>query len=209
MHPKRLCEQLWEAAAKKGCELRKGTVTGAARGADGALTGARLDDGGVVRADALLYACGPWSADAVLGVKYHSAVVRTDRVLRQCVFFSGCGDPEVYVRPDSTAYCTGFPEPATAVTEQPGEERVEAGRIATILDSVRDATAATSQTGALQLQGDPVVEQACYLPTTRDGVPIMGELSDNVYIAAGHSCWGILLGDSIFYWAGLCAAIQP
>jgi len=136
----------------------------------------------------------------MLGVKYHSAVVPTDRVLQQCVFFSGCGDPEVYVRPDQTAYCTGFPEAARFVTEEPGQESVHADRIAAVLDSVRDATAAaTAKTsGALELQKDPVVQQACYLPTTQDGVPIMGELGDGsgVYMAAGHSCWGILLGPA-------------
>ena len=37
-------------------------------------------------------------------------------------------------------------------------------------------------------------EQACYLPATDDGVPIIGKIKDveGAYIATGHSVWGIL-----------------
>jgi glycine/D-amino acid oxidase-like deaminating enzyme len=39
-----------------------------------------------------------------------------------------------------------------------------------------------------------VAAQACYLPTSKDGFPLIGEHpnSRGVYIATGHSCWGIL-----------------
>jgi glycine/D-amino acid oxidase-like deaminating enzyme len=205
VHPKLLCERLWEQTSTPvseggvGSYLQKGKVLGACY-ESGKLVGAKLDDGTVVSCDALLFACGPWSANIMMGVKYHSVVVPTDRVLNQCVFFNGCGDPEVYVRPDSTAYCTGFPDDAVKVTEHPGEEAVRKEKIATILDSVRDASGNSESGGALGQ--DPILEQACYLPTTDDGVPVMGMLSaesmggPDSYIAAGHSCWGILMGPA-------------
>ena len=36
--------------------------------------------------------------------------------------------------------------------------------------------------------------QSCHLPVTADGAPIMGKVpgTENVYVATGHSCWGIL-----------------
>jgi glycine/D-amino acid oxidase-like deaminating enzyme len=39
-----------------------------------------------------------------------------------------------------------------------------------------------------------VAEQACYLPCTTDGQPIIGEMPGvkGCYVATGHSCWGIL-----------------
>ena len=195
-----LCDRLWEETQRlvNGCTLRKARVVGAQHDGQGSLQAAKLDDGTAVPAEALLYACGPWTANIMHGIKYHSAVVSTNRVLSQCVFFDGCGDPEVYVRPDSTAFCTGFPEPATIVTERPGEEAVLPDKIATILESVRDASGSIG--GALGTE--PVVKQACYLPTTEDGVPIMGLLPDasaggkGCYIATGHTCWGILLGPA-------------
>jgi glycine/D-amino acid oxidase-like deaminating enzyme len=196
VHPRMLCERLWEESCRRGrCELKKGKVIGAVRGDEdkGRLV-VRLDDDTALNADAVLFACGAWTADIMLGVKYHSAVVRTDRVLGQCVFFSGCGDPEVYVRPDQTAYCTGFPEPARVVAEPPGQERVLPEKIAAILESVKDATAASE---SFELQSDPIVQQACYLPTTDDGIPVIGSLrEEGCFIAAGHSCWGILLGPA-------------
>lgn len=37
---------------------------------------------------------------------------------------------------------------------------------------------------------------SCYMPTSVDELPMIGRLPNitNVYIAAGHSCWGILNG---------------
>lgn len=198
VHPKLLCGQLWKATQEMvGSELKQGTVVGAVHEeSSGKLIGAKLEDGLLLHADALLFACGPWTANIMKGIKYHSAVVPTDRVLTQCVFFSGCGDPEVYVRPDKTAYCTGFPDPPIKVTERPGQEAVKKEKIQTILDSVREASGSTDDScGALSM--DPVVEQACYLPSTDDGIPVMGKLKyDGCFIASGHTCWGILLGPA-------------
>jgi glycine/D-amino acid oxidase-like deaminating enzyme len=207
VHPKLLCQRLWEEATTLivGSELRKGKVVGAVdnNGDTNNKCGAKLDDGSIIECDAVLFACGPWTTNIMKGVKYHSAVVPTSRVLSQCVFFSGFGDPEVYVRPDSTAYCTGFPDPAIAVKERPGEEEVRDDKIEAILQSVWSASGSVegSSVNGVLCQ-EPVVKQACYLPTTNDGIPIMGRLSETIagsnhcYVAAGHSCWGILLGPA-------------
>jgi glycine/D-amino acid oxidase-like deaminating enzyme len=39
-----------------------------------------------------------------------------------------------------------------------------------------------------------LARQACYRPVTRDGLPLIGRISDveGAYIATGHSVWGIL-----------------
>lgn len=49
------------------------------------------------------------------------------------------------------------------------------------------------QTLAANLQ--VTTKQSCYLPFTRDSVPCMGKAPqhDNVFVATGHGCWGILL----------------
>lgn len=41
-------------------------------------------------------------------------------------------------------------------------------------------------------------EQACFLPYTDDGVPVIGEVPGvkGCYVATGHSCWGILNGPA-------------
>lgn len=204
VHPKLFCENLWKAASKptskggEGSKLVMGRVVSPLY-QDDTLIGATLDDGTTVKGDAVLFACGPWHVSVMTGVKYHSVVIPTPRVLTQSVFFSGCGDPEVYPRPDSTAYCTGFPDPEVKVTELPGEEEIRPEAIARIVEAVREASGGTTEGAALGMA--PSIEQACYLPSTPDGLPIMGRLPserqhDPCYIAAGHSCWGILLSPA-------------
>lgn len=41
-------------------------------------------------------------------------------------------------------------------------------------------------------------EQACFLPCTDDGVPVIGEVPGvkGCYVATGHNCWGILNGPA-------------
>jgi glycine/D-amino acid oxidase-like deaminating enzyme len=154
-----------------------------------------LEDGSIVQGDALLYACGPWTCHQMTGTKYHSVIVPTDTVLSQCVFFSGSGDPEVYVRPDQTAYCTGFPDNPVRVTESPGQEEVRPDAISRIESAVQQASNLVSSSSG---DADNTLKQACYLPSTPDGLPLMGALPDQpkCYVAAGHSCWGILMGPA-------------
>jgi len=195
VHPKLLCEHLWKATQEyvEGCTLVQGKVTGMKLDDDETFAAAELADGkDPIGADAILFACGPWTAQGVMtGVKYHSLVVPTDKVLSQCVFFSGCGDPEVYVRPDKTAYLTGFPDPAIRVKELPGQEEVKPDKIDMIRDSVRSAGSSN-----MRLDDDEALQNACYLPTTLDGIPMMGALQERCYVAAGHGCWGILMGPA-------------
>jgi glycine/D-amino acid oxidase-like deaminating enzyme len=134
------------------------------------------------------------------GVKYHSIIMPTDRTLSQCVFFSGAGDLEVYVRPDNSAYCCGFPDPSVKVKEEPGEEEVRPAAVQRIVEAVRAATGNTETGGALA--AEPDLAQSCYLPSTSDGLPIMGRLSEQAgggescFIATGKGCWGVLLGPT-------------
>jgi glycine/D-amino acid oxidase-like deaminating enzyme len=198
VHPKMLCKALFEATKLLApqSKILKGKVVSAVYNDDSSssdkeqLLGARLGDDSIVNGDALVYACGPWTADVMTGVKYHSVVVPTSTVLSQCVFFSGCGDLEVYVRPDSTAYCTGFPDNPVRVTEEPGKEQVRP-------DAVQRIKAAVQQASDLGEEAS-LLEQACYLPSTPDGLPIMGEVESHrkCYVVAGHSCWGILMGPA-------------
>ncbi|KAF5752869.1 hypothetical protein HS088_TW01G00787 [Tripterygium wilfordii] len=41
-------------------------------------------------------------------------------------------------------------------------------------------------------------EQACFLPCTDDGVPVIGEIPgvNGCYVATGHNSWGILNGPA-------------
>ena len=202
VHPKKLCDAMWEhvTSTTQESKLVKGRVVSAVYDGDGPnkkLVGAKLDDGTIVEGDELVFACGPWTANNMYGTKYHSLVVPTTKTLSQCVFFSGFGDPEVYVRPDNTAYCTGFPDAPIRVVEQPGQEEVRQDAIDRIQKSVEMAS---SSSGDLDFSSEEkALKQACYLPSTTDGTPMMGPLGKdqpNSYVCAGHTCWGILMGPA-------------
>lgn len=221
VHPRKLCEALWESvlASNVGSELATGRRVVEAvldRGDDDdddaatpRVTGVRLDDGAVLEADVLVAACGPWTEEAkrwfrsagvygtpsVYGVKYHALLV--DAALpvssSRAVFFRGApgGDPEMYPRPDGDLYVTGFPDPRCVVRERPGEEEVREEVVARL----RAAANAVSS----ELKGRALrATTACHLPTTRDGLPAIGPVPgvDGAYVATGHSCWGILNGPA-------------
>lgn len=162
---------------------------------------------GVVDADAVVLALGPWSGRLevvsevfdVSGLKAHSIVLRPpepEKVTPHCLFLSyqpepGAKmlDPEVYPRPTGEVYICGMtkdenpPDDPATITGEPDSIAMLhkiAGRVSSQLKKEEGA--------------EVVVEQACYLPCTTDGLPVIGEMPGvkGCYVATGHSCWGIL-----------------
>jgi glycine/D-amino acid oxidase-like deaminating enzyme len=169
VHPKVFTESLFSVAETAGTSIRVGTVEGVVV-EDGKATGVKVD-GEVVPADVVVISMGPWSAQAhewglslplVYGQKYHSVLMKPERVLSQAVFFQGLGDPEVYPRPDGDVYVTGFPDSPVLVEEQPGEVEVRADVCDRLVKAVRQVSS-EMETAEVRLT------QSCHLPVTRDG----------------------------------------
>ena len=217
---KLLCESIWKACESQGCSLVKAKVTGSVADAQGKLEAMALEEEGEdgvtsreIPADALLYACGPWTADIMYGIKGHSLVLATQRVLKQSVFFYSevLGDCELFVRPNATAFCSGFPDDMVKVTELPGQKQVEPAKAARLQEAVRNCSGTM---GNLKSSNDnkdegpvlvepPLAQNACYQPVTDDFLPIIGALKrrasgcdEGCYMAGGNNCWGILLGPA-------------
>ncbi|KAK1681706.1 hypothetical protein QYE76_042554 [Lolium multiflorum] len=173
----------------------------------GRVVGVAVKGRGVVDADAVVLALGPWSGRFdlvkdvfdVSGLKAHSIVLRPgnpDKITPHCLFLSyqpepGAKmlDPEVYPRPTGEVYICGMSkdeevpdDPATIVGEPDSIAMLHkiAGRVSSQLKTEEGA--------------EVVAEQACYLPCTNDGLPVIGEMPGvkGCYVATGHSCWGIL-----------------
>jgi len=221
VHPKKLCERMWEYSASKGVKLKIGRVVEAVLKEEGReeeddeeIKAVRLEDGSIIEADDLVVSIGPWTEEMrlwfpktrkmkaalaavppVIGVKSHSMLVKTEKVLSEAVFFESndaISDIEVYPRPDGDSYITGSSHPTQNMTERPGEEAVEEARKEELLDAMR-------RTSSKVLGGkEPHTVQACYWPETEDGMPIIGPLPNirGVIIATGHSVWGILQGPA-------------
>jgi glycine/D-amino acid oxidase-like deaminating enzyme len=144
---------------------------------------------------------GPWSILAaawlplpgVFGLKGHSLVFDTGtKIPAEALFLEyaeasrATHSPEVFPRADGTTYVCAIssesplPENPTDVAPDPGAiERLEAmcARLSPVLAA-----------------SNVLARQACYRPVTRDGLPLIGRVSgiNNVYVATGHSVWGIL-----------------
>ena len=150
-----------------------------------------------VPADVVVVVMGPWTHRAstwapgmpkvILGQKYHAVLMRPERVLTQAVFFQGLGDPEFYPRGDGDVYECAYPDSPNVVDEEPGEVEVRPDAVQRLVDV---AKAVSSEMKNAEVNGS----QSCHLPITQDGMPVMGAVpgTNGLYVATGHSCWGIL-----------------
>mmetsp|Transcript_5089 Transcript_5089/g.10737 ORF Transcript_5089/g.10737 Transcript_5089/m.10737 type:complete len:419 (+) Transcript_5089:76-1332(+) len=221
VHPKKLCDRMWEFSESRGVKLKIGKVVEAIMSPeedsgsdDPEIRAVRLEDGSVIQCSVLVIATGPWTEEIyswfpktnhfeaalaslppIHGVKSHSMLVKTERVLNQAVFFESndsINDIEVYPRPDGDSYITGSSRTVLKMVERPGEEAVEPKLEEELLDAMR-------RTSSTVLGGrEPHTIQACYWPETPDGVPVIGPLPNmrGVLIGTGHSVWGILQGPA-------------
>jgi len=168
----------------------------------------------IIPADVVVIAMGPWSQQAidwvtgasekvprVSGHKAHSIVLRPKAPLSaHCLFLQyqqakgKALHPEVYPRPNGEVYVCGLGEPPQKPEDPESVAPTEGAcaRLKVIASQLSSALAEAKQEA----------EQACYLPETQDGDPLIGKFPsvENLYLATGHSCWGILLGPA----TGLC-----
>ncbi|GAA6030549.1 hypothetical protein JCM8097_006200 [Rhodosporidiobolus ruineniae] len=175
-----------------------------------------------LEADALVIAAGPWTgrlltslglskrtggakpgrAADIRGSRAHSVVVRPPdgkELPAQALFTSiktkgGHAEPEIYNRPDGTSYACG-PTDGSDLPTHASSVTVDSSAIALLL-----AQTAQLAPDHLDVQKGAKVEreQACYLPVG-SGDPVIGRIEGTekgrgVFVASGHSCWGICNG---------------
>lgn len=217
VHPKRLVEAFLRRANEvAGSEVVVGDASEivydddsnsieATSDDDKRCVGLRVDNE-VIPADVVIVATGPWTnrlltpsevGGEVLGQKYHAVRIRPKRVLSQAVFFQGFGDPEFYPRPDGDVYVCAYPDAPALVTEEPGSVEVRPEAVQRLEDVARKLSSEMRDPSLAPVALHETTKekgQSCHLPVTKDGAPIMGKVPNtkNVYVATGHSCWGIL-----------------
>lgn len=160
----------------------------------------------------VIITAGPWSKKiwpgAPIGhLRAHSVCIRPSRpVSAYCLFTditlpknfkegakSRAMDvtPEIYARPNNELYACGegdrtVPLPETAADVQVDDSRCQdiVDYCASFSDEMRD--------------GEVLVRQACYLPQVEyGGGPLVGPTrTKGVWLAAGHTCWGIQNGPA-------------
>ncbi|KAI1197799.1 FAD dependent oxidoreductase [Nemania serpens] len=108
----------------------------------------------------------------------HGAVVATPLRGQQVV------EPEIYARPDGTAYACGPTDDVAPLPLTTAEVEVDEARCEDIVAQVGGIS------DELGRDGEVLARQACYLP---QGGPYIGQVGSTkgLIVAAGHTCWGI------------------
>ncbi|POY72775.1 hypothetical protein BMF94_4184 [Rhodotorula taiwanensis] len=167
--------------------------------------------------DQVIVAAGPWTgrlvstlglgaaagrAKAIRGSRAHSVVIRSPegKTLPAQALFTSIkeqkgkhAEPEIYNRPDGTAYACG-PTDDSDLPKHASDVTISQSAIASLL-------AQTAQLAPDYLDHENGArverEQACYLPVG-SGDPVLGKIEGQgdtgVWVASGHSCWGICNG---------------
>ncbi|WP_298881791.1 FAD-dependent oxidoreductase [uncultured Bradyrhizobium sp.] len=200
VHPHKFTSAVLNAALARGAELRVGRVTGIVRGADGTTAKGVEVDGGMIEADAVVIAMGPWSLlaaqwmslPAVYGQRSPSIVydigpnVPADALFLECESDGTAVSIEVFPRADGSAHLTALsdiaPLPLDPAAVTPDHKAI--ARLQTMCERL----------SPLFRPEKIIAQQACFRPVTEDGLPLIGRIphSDGLYVATGHNVWGIL-----------------
>ncbi|KAI9309331.1 FAD dependent oxidoreductase [Cunninghamella echinulata] len=129
----------------------------------------------------------------------HSIVVqvpRTSPIGAQALFTaildqSKLYEPEVYPRSDGTVYICSATDEAIPLPSSADQVTIDPEAIRLL----KRLCIKLSPHIINSVQDNVLIEQACYLPISRDGHPLIGKHPryENLYVSAGHSVWGILL----------------
>lgn len=148
-----------------------------------------------ITADRVVVAAGPWTprvlpAAPIVGLRAHSITVRPAKPVSAHALFTELRigrkqvSPEFYAREDEVYIC-GEGDTTVPLPDSTAGVAVVAARCDE-LKQYADCISAELE------QGEVLVRQACYLPIVESGSgPIIGETKDKIWVAAGHTCWGI------------------
>src|SRR6202171_3717961 len=201
VHPRKFTTAIMSAAQGQGTELRRGQITGMVRRAHGPVVSGVEVDGGVIEADAVVVAMGPWSLiaanwvslPAVFGQRSPSLVYDTGTDVPADALFLDYHEEsgavvtvEVFARANGNTLVTAYSDQAplpfdpAAVAPEPGEI---------------DRLQAICERLSPKFRAEKIIaRQACFRPGTQDGLPLMGRVPqiEGAYVASGHNVWGIL-----------------
>ncbi|GAA6063529.1 hypothetical protein JCM10212_006702 [Sporobolomyces blumeae] len=230
VHPELFTKAIWNEATRNGVRTVFATVDGMDRNGDDGTYSLKLtsrDDPSststLERVDKVVVCAGPWSgklvaklgiegagrARRITGSRAHSVVLKPApgrELPAQALFTSikekkgGEAEPEIYNRPDGTAYACGATD-SSPLPSHASLVSVDRQAIAVLLEHTALLSPSHLSTrGDGPEQATVVKEQACYLPVG-SGDPVIAKVEGKrdqkdkgVWVASGHSCWGICNG---------------
>lgn len=211
VHPYLFTTSMAKLAEEKRAKIILGSVNDIACSNNGiqsvTYTDKETGESRTIPATDVVVAAGPWTRSVfpqapISAVRAHSVVIEPTRPVSAYTLFTtielpanfypskksrpSVATPEIYARPDNTVYACGegdhvVPLPKSTADVQVDPERCQdlIDKVGSISDELRDGKVRTCQ--------------ACYLPNVRTGGgPLIGHTGiKGLYLAAGHTCWGI------------------
>jgi glycine/D-amino acid oxidase-like deaminating enzyme len=209
VHPRKLCASLMRKACEKGAMFTVGHVQNVEY--IGKNNVDVVIDGQLHNFKQVVLCGGPWSRDAqqwfgslplVTYERAHSIVlspnVPKNGITPEACFFEftpANGKTqclEAYPRPDNTVYLCGMSDDEPIPSDGPIGVHPSQASIDSLLSMSKCIAPVLNDAVLLQAQ-------ACYLPTTASGLPLIGpvpQTEHSIFIGAGHGCWGILCGPA-------------
>ena len=211
VHPYYFTTSIAKLAEEKGAKIIIGSVTDIARSANGVQSVTYSDketgEARTIAATDVVVAAGPWTRrilpqTPITATRAHSAVIRPTRPVSAYTLFTALQlpadfypgkkgrpsvvTPEIYARPDNTVYACGEGDHIAPLPRTTADVEVDQERCQNIIDQVGSVSD--------ELRNGTVIAcQACYLPNvSAGGGPLIGHTGiKGLYLAAGHTCWGI------------------
>lgn len=213
VHPKKLTLALVHEVEKKGGQVMTGTKAESLLTSGSKVKGLRVKDVETgetkdLEGDVVVFAMGAWSQNLskgilppgvtlprVYGHKVHSVIVKDTHDSGADALFltdnSNGAEPEVYPRPDGSVYICGNKNSV-------GYGPVPPNLASDVLPEDDGSIEYLLNIAACDNKEDIISSQACYLPYSETNRPVLSQIPgiSAAYIAAGHSCWGILMAPA-------------
>ena len=213
VHPYHFTTSMAQLAQERGVKITIATVNDIKSSSSGhsvSYSPKDANESETVLATDVVLTAGPWTKsllkDAPIGaLRAHSVTIRPSKPTSAYAIFTSISlpkdfregtksraqhvTPEIYARPNNELYACGegdhmVPLPKTAAEVKVDEERCQdiVDYVSSVSDELRDGTVLT--------------KQACYLPQVEGGGgPLIGATNKKgLWLAAGHTCWGIQNG---------------
>ena len=215
VHPYQFTTSMANLAADKGAKVVLGSVTGIGGGSDEKEKTVKFiekDTGEEksIKATDVVVTAGPWSNTVwpgapISNTRAHSVTIKpSSETSGYCLFtqlelpknfkegFKSKAkfvSPEIYARPNNELYACGEGDHLVPLPKSTADVKVDESRCQDIVDYCASFSDEMRD-------GEVMVRQACYLPLVETGGgPLVGPTKTNgVWIATGHTCWGIQNG---------------
>ncbi|KAL4803303.1 FAD dependent oxidoreductase [Aspergillus unguis] len=212
VHPYLFTTSIAKLAEEKGAKVILGSVSAIDSKGDGvkSVTYEEKETGQTqtIPATDVVVAAGPWTSRVmpeapISAMRAHSVVIRPTTPASAHTLFTNIeipanfdpshpsrptvASPEIYARPDDTVYACGEGDQVVPLPKTSADVEVDPKRIQEIIHQVGSISDALRD-------GEITARQACYLPnvSAARGGPLVGQTgTKGLYLAAGHTCWGI------------------